>query len=268
MCKVCGCNHAEVTMEGTQHQHHQHLDFDGVDVEQPWSAVSANTSRMIEIEQNILSKNNYYAKQNREQWLADQIFSINFISSPGSGKTTLLTEIILSIKAQHCIYVIEGDQQTALDAMRIRETGVQALQVNTGKGCHLDAHMVGHAAVDLKMQKNAFLFIENVGNLICPAGFDLGEAHKVVILSVTEGEDKPLKYPEIFHAANLMVINKIDLLPYVNFDLQQCCAYAKQINPEIEIIQLSATSGENMEQLNDWLIAGKAELQSGKIKLL
>lgn len=263
MCKVCGCNQAEVTIEGKHdhHQHqHQHLNFEQHSPEVPESA--ASDSRMIEIEQNILSKNNYYAEHNRQQWLADKIFSINLISSPGSGKTTLLTEIIKRIKEQHCIYVIEGDQQTALDAARIRETGVQALQVNTGKGCHLDAHMVGHAAEHLGMQKNAFLFIENVGNLICPAGFDLGEAHKVVILSVTEGEDKPLKYPEIFHAADLMVINKIDLLPYVNFDLQQCCDYAKQINPEIEIIQLSATSGENMDQFSDWLIAGKAELQS------
>lgn len=261
MCKVCGCNQAEVTIEGKHdHHQHQHLNFEQHSLEVPESA--ASDSRMIEIEQNILSKNNYYAEHNRQRWLADKIFSINLISSPGSGKTTLLTEIIKRIKEQHCIYVIEGDQQTALDAARIRETGVQALQVNTGKGCHLDAHMVGHAAEHLGMQKNAFLFIENVGNLICPAGFDLGEAHKVVILSVTEGEDKPLKYPEIFHAADLMVINKIDLLPYVNFDLQQCCDYAKQINPEIEIIQLSATSGENMDQFSDWLIAGKAELQS------
>ncbi|ABM03044.1 GTP hydrolase, accessory liganding Ni into hydrogenases, HypB [Psychromonas ingrahamii 37] len=264
MCKVCGCNQAEVTIEGP-HDHHHH-NHQHQDIEQHSSDIltsAASTPRMIEIEQNILSKNNYYAKLNREQWLANKIFSINLISSPGSGKTTLLIDIIKRIKEQHCIYVIEGDQQTSLDATRIRETGVQALQVNTGKGCHLDAHMVGHAAVHLGMQKNAFLFIENVGNLICPAGFDLGEAHKVVILSVTEGEDKPLKYPEIFHAADLMVINKIDLLPYVNFDLQQCSAYAKQINPEIKIIPLSATSGENMEQLKDWLIAGKAELQSG-----
>ncbi|HEY5716316.1 MAG TPA: hydrogenase nickel incorporation protein HypB [Psychromonas sp.] len=262
MCKVCGCNEAEVTMESEHEQtHHQHLDFKQHSAE--LSASAATASRLIEIEQNILSKNSYYAKQNRQQWLAERIFSLNLISSPGAGKTTLLTEVIKQIKAQHCIYVIEGDQQTALDATRIRETGVKAVQVNTGKGCHLDAHMVGHAAEHLSMQKNAFLFIENVGNLICPAGFDLGEAHKIVILSVTEGEDKPLKYPEIFHAADLMVINKIDLLPYVNFNLQQCCEYARQINPDIEIIQLSATSGENMQQLSDWLIAGKAELQSG-----
>ncbi|MFT6924674.1 MAG: hydrogenase nickel incorporation protein HypB [Psychromonas sp.] len=267
MCKVCGCNQAEVTIESTHGHHHEHHHNQHLNFEKPSPELSESTSRIIEIEQNILSKNNYYAGLNREKWSADQIFAINFISSPGSGKTTLLTEIIKSIKAKHCIYVIEGDQQTALDATRIRETGVQALQINTGKGCHLDAQMVGHAAKHLAMQKNAFLFIENVGNLICPAGFDLGEAHKVVILSVTEGEDKPLKYPEIFHAADLLVINKIDLLPYVNFNLQQCCDYAKQINPKIEIIRLSTTSGENMEQLSAWLIAGKAKLQSDQKKL-
>lgn len=264
MCKVCGCNQAEVIIEG-RHDHHPQHQHQHLEQHSPEVLTSAeNISRTIEIEQNILSKNNYYAKLNRQQWLTDKIFAINLISSPGSGKTTLLTEIIKSLKGQHCIYVIEGDQQTALDATRIRETGVQALQVNTGKGCHLDAQMVGHAAMHLDMQKNAFLFIENVGNLICPAGFDLGEAHKVVILSVTEGEDKPLKYPEIFHAADLMVINKIDLLPYVNFDLQQCCIYAKQINPEIKIIPLSATSGENIEQLSDWLITGKLNFNQVK----
>lgn len=255
MCKVCGCNEAEVTIENT----HQHLDPDEGQIK------DAGAARLIEIEQNILSKNNYYADQNRQQLLADGIFSINLISSPGAGKTTLLTEMISRLKAQHRIYVIEGDQQTALDAARIRETGVKATQINTGKGCHLDAHMVGHACQHLQMQNNAFLFIENVGNLICPAGFDLGEAHKIVILSVTEGEDKPLKYPEIFNAAELMIINKIDLLPYLNFNLQQCCAYAKQINPDIKIIQLSATSGENMQQFSDWLIAGKTEFQKAAV---
>lgn len=246
MCNVCGCNEAEVTTESMpEHADHQQ-----------------SSSRLLEIEQNVLAKNNYYAERNRQLLHSSGIFTLNFISSPGSGKTTLLTEIINHLKVQHDIYVIEGDQQTALDAARIRETGVKAMQVNTGKGCHLDAHMVGHACEHLDMQENAFLFIENVGNLICPAGFDLGEAHKIVILSVTEGEDKPLKYPEIFHAAELMIINKTDLLPYVNFDLQQCCEYAKQINPDIDIIQLSATSGENIEQFSNWLTVSKTQFQS------
>ena len=233
MCDTCGCNNAEATNE---HSHKQ-----------------------IEMEQNLLSKNNAYAEQNRQRLQADSIFAVNLISSPGAGKTTLLTKIINCLKEQDNIYVIEGDQQTALDAARIKETGVKAQQINTGKGCHLDAHMVGHACEDLDMQKNSFLFIENVGNLICPAGFDLGEAHKIVILSVTEGEDKPLKYPEIFHTADLMIINKVDLLPYVNFNLQQCCEYAKQINANIDIIQLSATSGENIKQFSNWLIASKEQ---------
>ncbi len=253
MCKVCGCNEAEVTIDSIdQHVHHHNHNET-----HPLADAGAGAARLIEIEQNILSKNNYYAKRNRQYLHAENIFSLNLISSPGAGKTTLLTEIIKALKDQQRIYVIEGDQQTTLDAARIRETGVKAMQINTGKGCHLDAHMVGHACEDLHMQKNALLFIENVGNLICPAGFDLGEAHKVVILSVTEGEDKPLKYPEIFHAADLMIINKIDLLPYLNFNLKQCCEYAKQINPEIKIIKLSATSGENIDKLCDWLVAEK-----------
>jgi hydrogenase nickel incorporation protein HypB len=213
----------------------------------------------IEMEQDLLSKNNAYAQQNRQQLQANNIFAVNLISSPGSGKTTLLTEVINRLKEQHQIYVIEGDQQTTLDAARIRETGVKTEQINTGKACHLDAHLVGHACGHLAMEKNSILFIENVGNLICPAGFDLGEAHKIVILSVTEGEDKPLKYPEIFHAADLMVINKVDLLPYLNFNLQQCCEYTRQINPNIDILQVSATTGENIEQLANWLNAAKAK---------
>ncbi|WP_028864777.1 hydrogenase nickel incorporation protein HypB [Psychromonas aquimarina] len=273
MCNICGCNKTEASAEGlhthAEHKHvsphdHQHNDCGKNSAER--AAPALNKSRLIEIEQNLLSKNNHYASQNRQYLQANGIFSINLISSPGSGKTTLLTEIIKRLKEQHNIYVIEGDQQTALDAARIKETGVKAVQVNTGKGCHLDAHMVGNACGQLDMKKDAFLFIENVGNLICPAGFDLGEKHKVVILSVTEGEDKPLKYPEIFHAADLMIINKIDLHPYLNFDLKQCCEYAKQINPDIKIIQLSAASGENINQFSNWLTAAKTALQAGKNK--
>ena len=249
MCNFCGCNKTEVTIENT-HKHADHQDAPGSEHKQ---------QQQIEIEQALLSKNNDYAEQNRQALQDKGILALNLISSPGSGKTTLLIEIIKRLKEQHNIYVIEGDQQTTLDASRIKETGVSAVQVNTGKGCHLDAHMVGHACEHLEMQKYSFLFIENVGNLICPAGFDLGEAHKIVILSVTEGDDKPLKYPQIFHAADLMVINKIDLLPYVNFNLQQCCEYARQINPNIAIIQLSATSGENINLFSHWLIAAKEQ---------
>lgn len=249
MCNVCGCNKADTAMDS------RHQDEVG-NVHQHATA----HPRMLEIEQDLLSKNSYYAEQNRQRLQSDRIFAVNLISSPGAGKTTLLTEIIKQLKEQHNVYVIEGDQQTSLDASRIRNTGVKAQQINTGKGCHLDAHMVGHACEHLEMQKNSFLFIENVGNLICPAGFDLGEAHKIVILSVTEGEDKPLKYPEIFHTADLMIINKIDLLPYVNFNPQKCCEYARQINPDINIIQLSATSGEKLKQFSNWLTTTKAKL--------
>lgn len=153
--------------------------------------------------------------------------------------------------------VIEGDQQTSQDAERIRATGVRAVQINTGKGCHLDAHMVGHALERLEPEAGSLLFIENVGNLVCPAGFDLGEAHKVVILSVTEGEDKPLKYPDMFHAADLMILNKTDLLPHLQFDVEQCIEYARRVNPRIKVLRLSATTGEGMESWYEWLDASR-----------
>ena len=176
-------------------------------------------SRMVQIEQDILGKNNQYAAQNRVRFEQQSLFVLNLVSSPGSGKTTLLTETINHIKDRYTVGVIEGDQQTANDADRIRETGVQAIQINTGKGCHLDAHMVGHAMENFSGMTGGVLFIENVGNLVCPASFDLGEAAKVSILSVTEGEDKPLKYPDMFHASELMILNKTDLLPYLDFDV-------------------------------------------------
>ena len=178
---------------------------------------------------------------------------MNIISSPGSGKTSLLTATIDALKDQLDIHVIEGDQSSELDAERIRNSGAKAIQINTGKGCHLDAHQVGHAIEDLNPADKGVLFIENVGNLVCPAPFDLGEAYKVVMLSVTEGEDKPLKYPDIFYAADLMIINKIDLLPYVDFNMDQCVAYAKQINPNLIIIELSATKGDGLSEWMQWI---------------
>ena len=213
---------------------------------------------MVQIEQNILAKNNQYAHENRRYFSEHGLLALNLVSSPGSGKTTLLTETIMRLKDDISIAVIEGDQQTTRDAERIQATGVQALQINTGKGCHLDAHRVGHALETLNLADHSLLFIENVGNLVCPSAFDLGEAHKVVILSVTEGEDKPLKYPDMFHAADLMILNKIDLLPYLDFDLDQCIQYAKQVNPKIKILSLSAKTGAGMEAWLQWL---KAELK-------
>ena len=220
---------------------------------------------MVEIETNILAKNDEYAHTNRHTFSHKGIFALNLVSSPGSGKTTLLTETIELIKNKLSIAVIEGDQQTANDADRIRATGVPAIQVNTGKGCHLDAHMAGHAVDHLNVEDYSLLFIENVGNLVCPSAFDLGEDHKVAILSVTEGEDKPIKYPDMFAASDLMLLNKIDLLPYLDFDLEACIAYAKKVNPTIKIIQVSAKSGEGMEEWIDWLLSQrKARLNQTK----
>ncbi|MBW7984631.1 hydrogenase nickel incorporation protein HypB [Enterobacillus tribolii] len=209
--------------------------------------------RMVQIEQDVLSKNNQIAAHNREHFEKQHILALNLVSSPGSGKTTLLTETLKRISAKHACAVIEGDQQTTNDAERIRATGVPAIQVNTGKGCHLDAQMVHDAMHRLAPQDNSLLFIENVGNLVCPAGFDLGERHKIAVLSVTEGEDKPLKYPHMFAASSLMIINKIDLLPYLNFDVDACIANAQRINPQIKVIRLSATGGEGMDAWLSWL---------------
>ena len=208
---------------------------------------------MVQIEQDILGKNDQYAAANRSWFQAHGILALNLVSSPGSGKTSLLTRSIQDLKDQYPLAVIEGDQQTSHDADRIRATGVPALQINTGKGCHLDAHMVGHAIESLALAPRSLLFIENVGNLVCPAAFDLGEAHKVAILSVTEGEDKPLKYPDMFHAADLMLLNKIDLLPYLDFDVEQCIGYARRVNPDIQVLKVSARSGEGLEAWYAWL---------------
>jgi hydrogenase nickel incorporation protein HypB len=208
---------------------------------------------MLKIEQDILGKNNAYAAENRRRFAERGVLALNLVSSPGSGKTTLLCRTIDMLKERLAISVIEGDQQTSQDAERIRATGARAIQINTGKGCHLDAHMVGHALESLAPEANSVLMIENVGNLVCPAAFDLGEASKVVILSVTEGEDKPIKYPDMFRAAGLMLLNKCDLLPYLSFDVDKAIAFAHQVNPSLKVIRTSATSGEGMEEWLAWI---------------
>jgi hydrogenase nickel incorporation protein HypB len=218
---------------------------------------------MVQIEQDILAKNNAYAEQNRKRLAERGIFTLNLVSSPGSGKTTLLCKTIALLDGQP-VAVIEGDQQTTHDAERIRATGAPAIQINTGKGCHLDAHMVGHAMEQLNLQEDCLLMIENVGNLVCPAAFDLGEAHKVVILSVTEGEDKPLKYPDMFRAASLMLLNKIDLLPHLNFDVNAAISFARRVNPQIRVIQLCATSGQGMDEWIEYLRHGVAGARAAK----
>ncbi len=256
MCTTCGCGQGDTKIESHEHHHdrHHHADH-GHGFIAAQHAPGMSKSRILRIEQDILSKNNEYASANR-CWFARQgILSLNLVSSPGSGKTTLLTRTLTEFKDELPLSVIEGDQQTVLDAERIRATGVNAIQINTGKGCHLDAHMVGHALESLSPDEQSVLFIENVGNLVCPAAFDLGEAHKVVILSVTEGEDKPLKYPDMFHAADLMLLNKIDLLPHLDFDVNACIDYARRVNPGIRILQLSATSGEGMDNWLAWIRA-------------
>ena len=225
--------------------------------------------RMVRIEQDILGKNNAYADGNRKRFAEHGIFAVNLVSSPGSGKTTLLVKTIELLKEKVTnfpVAVVEGDQQTSNDADRIRATGAPAIQVNTGKGCHLDAHMVGHALERLKLPDDSLLMIENVGNLVCPAAFDLGEAHKVVILSVTEGEDKPLKYPDMFNAADLMLLNKVDLLPYLNFDVEKCIEYAQRVNPKLAVIQVSATSGAGMEAWIAWLGNGLDLARIGRLQ--
>lgn len=221
-------------------------------------------ARTVAIEQEILSKNNAYAAENRGYFNAHGILALNLVSSPGSGKTTLLVKTIERLSLEFPIAVVEGDQETSNDAARIRATRVPAIQINTGKGCHLDAHMVGHAVEHLGPVDDSILFIENVGNLVCPAAFDLGEAHKVVILSVTEGEDKPLKYPDMFHVADLMIIAKIDLLPHVDFDVAQTIANARKVNPRIKVLQLSARTGEGLDAWGQWIRAALTMARTGR----
>ena len=266
MCTTCGCAAGDVKIEGkTAHHAHGHSHDHGREHPQAHEhphgqaahshAPGMDGKRMVQIEQDILAKNNAYAQANRQQLSEKGIFALNLVSSPGSGKTTLLCKTITMLEGQ-AVAVIEGDQQTTHDAERIRATGAPAIQINTGKGCHLDAHMVGHAMEQLNLQADSLLMIENVGNLVCPAAFDLGESHKVVILSVTEGEDKPIKYPDMFRAASVMLLNKIDLLPHLNFDVAAAIAYARRVNPRIRVIELSATSGEGMDEWLDFLRSG------------
>jgi hydrogenase nickel incorporation protein HypB len=219
---------------------------------------------MVQIETDILAKNDAYAQANRTVLQDRGMLALNLMSSPGSGKTTLLTRTIDALKNELGLAVIEGDQQTSNDAERIRETGVPAIQVNTGRGCHLDAHMIGHALEHLDATKDGVLFIENVGNLVCPAGFDLGEAQKVVILSVTEGEDKPIKYPDMFHASDVMLLTKTDLLPHLDFDVDKCLDYACRVNPQIKTLLVSAYSGAGMGDWLNWIRDSRERFRPGR----
>ena len=283
MCTVCGCGegetrieggheHTHVHADGTVHTHahghgykpahrHDHEPAVSGDLDYGTGPARAHVpgmsqSRMVQIEQDILSKNNAYATANRRVFDEHGIFALNLVSSPGSGKTTLLVKTIELLKDKLTISVVEGDQQTSNDAERIRATGVPALQINTGKGCHLDGHMVGHAMARLQPADESLFLIENVGNLVCPAAFDLGEHHKVAILSVTEGEDKPLKYPDMFAAADVMLLNKCDLLPYLEYDADEAEANARRVNPNLTIFRVSASSGDGLSAWVNWIQSG------------
>jgi len=226
-------------------------------------APGLSQAQMVKIEQDILGKNDALATANRRRLAERGIFALNLVSSPGSGKTTLLVRTIRELAGRVPVAVIEGDQQTEFDAERIRATGAPALQINTGKGCHLDADMIGRAMAQMALADDSLLLIENVGNLVCPAAFDLGEAHKVAILSVTEGEDKPLKYPDMFAAADLMLLNKVDLLPHLSFDVERAIDYARRVNPRLAVIRTSATSGEGMAEWLAWIEQGLARARRG-----
>jgi hydrogenase nickel incorporation protein HypB len=255
MCTVCGCG--EVAHHNHRHDHdHDHDHDHGHDHNHDHHHAEADgsgQSRLVRIEQDILAYNAGFAARNRALFAERHMLVVNLMSSPGSGKTTLLCRTAEELKGRMPIAVIEGDQQTSFDADRIRAVGVPALQVNTGKGCHLDAHMIEHAVGTLDPADGTLLFVENVGNLVCPAGFDLGEAAKVVILSVTEGDDKPLKYPDMFAAAQLVILNKIDLLPYVSFDVDRCVQFARRVNRDIRMLEVSATSGQGLDTWYAWL---------------
>lgn len=259
MCIDCGCPTPD---HGHQHKHDHHGHEHHHHHQHPPAV------KTLKMEENLLAKNDRLAERNRALFQARGLLVLNLVSSPGSGKTSILEHTLADLKAELNFAVLEGDQQTANDADRIAATGVPVHQINTGAGCHLDAHMVGHGLEHFNLAATDVLMIENVGNLVCPAAFDLGEDLKVAVLSVTEGEDKPLKYPQMFRAAGLLLINKIDLLPYLRFDVDKCKAFARQVNPQIRILELSCHSGAGMEAWYAWLRQGvKTKNKGSKHKL-
>jgi len=255
MCSTCGCGTSDDHHHDHEHGHsHQHSHGDQIHRHShEHNHEDKHRSKIISIEEDILAKNNRLASFNRALFKEKGILVLNLVSSPGSGKTTLLERTLRDLSTRYRCAVIEGDQQTDNDARRIAATGVPVKQINTGAGCHLDAHMVMHATEVFDLDSLDILFIENVGNLVCPAAFDLGEAHKVVVLSVTEGEDKPLKYPQMFHNSGLMLLNKVDLLPYLSFDLAQCKEYAGRVSHDLAILEVSAITGQGLEGWYSWL---------------
>ncbi|MEN8122558.1 MAG: hydrogenase nickel incorporation protein HypB [Bacteroidota bacterium] len=256
MCGTCGCNDPEnevtFSLPGDKKEtnkvevsdHHQHTHG---------HHHTHGHSKIIQVEQDVLSANNLLAERNRGWFDAKKILCLNLVSSPGSGKTSLLERTVIDLKEKLPFYIIEGDQQTMNDAERIDAAGAPVIQVNTGNGCHLDADMVNQAVKKLKVPDDSILLIENVGNLVCPSMFDLGESKRIVIISVTEGDDKPIKYPSMFETSDICIINKIDLLPYVDFDVGKAKEYALRVNHHLEIFETSAKTGEGLEQWYEWL---------------
>ena len=269
MCDTCGCGdskakitkpgeelHEHEHMHGThEHSHpHSHLGSRHHDHKhlEEYSHVHEHSKEII-LEADIMQKNNLLAERNRGFFEAKKIFALNLVSSPGSGKTSILERTIKELKKEKNIFVIEGDQQTMNDAKRIENAGAPVVQINTGNGCHLDADMINKAAKKLDIKENSILFIENVGNLVCPSLFDLGEAKRVVIISVTEGDDKPIKYPNMFASSHLCIINKTDLLPHVDFKIEMAKEYAMKVNHHLEFIEMSAKTGEGMKDWYKWI---------------
>lgn len=273
MCGTCGCGSEENGVniqkpgEIAVHEHHEQVhhhhhdghthshshDHHSHSHDHHTHEANNQNKTILEIEQDILQQNDIMAARNRGYFDAKNVFAINLVSSPGSGKTALLEKTLQDKKNDFPFYVIEGDQQTLNDANRIDALNVPVIQINTGKGCHLESDMVYKAVKKLNIEQNSILMIENVGNLVCPSMFDLGERKRVVIISTTEGEDKPIKYPDMFLSSDLCIINKIDLLPYLNLDVEKLKAYARQVNPNIEFLEVSATTGEGMEHWYSWL---------------
>ncbi len=260
MCGTCGCgtdgNGPTILKPGEhshshhEHQHHdKHHHHDGHSHEH----LHSHKYKVLEIEKDILQNNTILAARNRGYFEAKNIFVLNLVSSPGSGKTSILERTLADLKKDIPFYVIEGDQQTLNDANRIDALNIPVIQINTGKGCHLESDMVFNAVKKLEVQNNAVLMIENVGNLVCPSMFDLGESKRIVIISTTEGEDKPIKYPDMFYSSDICIINKIDLLPYVNIDIEKIKNYALQVNPNLQFFEVSATTGKGMQKWYKWL---------------
>jgi len=262
MCGTCGCgsdtNGPTILKPGEEkhphsHSEHHHHHHNGHSHSHEHDNHHEHQHKVLEIEKDILQNNQVLAARNRGYFEAKNIFTLNLVSSPGSGKTSILERTLSDLKEEIPFYVIEGDQQTLNDADRIDALNIPVVQINTGKGCHLESDMVYNAVKKLEIENDSILMIENVGNLVCPSMFDLGEGKRVVIISTTEGEDKPIKYPDMFHSSDICIINKIDLLPYVNIDIEKLKDYALKVNPNLHFFEVSATNGDGMSDWYKWL---------------